>query len=146
MPLKYELPPSLIGKINQATYSYWLRNQSRRHFGRDKGRGNNTITNEKHKIAIYVAVSQSNGNDQYTGEALDWSLVRKYDNEKAKKGGRKYKATFALLPTIDHCDDGLGPANFKICSWRTNDAKNDLSYSDFVELCCRVIAYAEGKN
>lgn len=146
MPLKYERPSFLIGKISQATYSYWLRSKSKTHFGRDKKRGNTAITNEKYKMAIHLAVSQSSGNDQYTGEALDWSLVRKYDNEKAKKGGRKYKATFALLPTIDHCDDGLGPANFKICSYRTNDAKHDLSYSDFVDLCRRVIAHAERAN
>ena len=26
----------------------------------------------------------------------------------------------------DHVGDGLGAADFKICAWRTNDAKHDL--------------------
>jgi hypothetical protein len=29
-------------------------------------------------------------------------------------------------PTVDHVADGLIPSDFVICSWRVNDAKNDL--------------------
>jgi hypothetical protein len=144
MPLKYELPSFLAGKTSQAMYSKWLKGQSKRNFIRDKGHGNAAITNEVYKVEIHRAVIESNGFDQYTGEALDWSLTGKYDNAESKKGGRKYKAARALLPTIDHCGDGLGPANFKICSWRTNDAKHDLSYNDFIVLCRRVLAHADG--
>ena len=57
---------------------------------------------------------------------------------------RAYKARFALLPTVDHLDDGLGPPAFKICSWRTNDAKHDLALGDFVELCEKVIRHNGG--
>jgi hypothetical protein len=67
-------------------------------------------------------------------------LVSKYDNAESKEGKRDYKAQFALLPTVDHVGDGLGVADFKICSWRTNDAKDDLSLNEFVELCHRVVA------
>jgi hypothetical protein len=48
------------------------------------------------------------------------------------------------LPTVDHVNDGLGPADFRICAWRTNDAKNDQSLDEFVALCRRVIDY-QGK-
>ena len=47
-----------------------------------------------------------------------------------------------MLPSVDHVGDGKGAANFKICAWRTNDAKNDLSYEEFLELCRKVIAAA----
>ena len=42
---------------------------------------------------------------------------------------------------MDHVGDGLGDADFKICAWRTNDAKNDLTYSEFVALCRRVVEH-----
>lgn len=77
----------------------------------------------------------SAGMDFYTGEALDWLLISKYNNNESKKGGRQYKAKFSLLPTVDHVNDGLGLPDFKICSWRFNDAKNDLSLQEFIELC-----------
>jgi hypothetical protein len=48
-----------------------------------------------------------------------------------------HKARFATLPTVDHVGDGLGPADFEICGWRTNDGKCDLSRADFVDLCHR---------
>jgi hypothetical protein len=72
--------------------------------------------------------------DFYTEEQLDWTLLSKYNNEDSKKYGREYKKQFALLPSVDHLEDGKGPANFVICAWRTNDSKNDLSYEEFVEL------------
>ena len=105
---------------------------------------NTTATVAEYKVAIHKAVCESNGNDVYTGEALDWSLLSQYDNVESKKHGREYKRKFALLPSVDHVGDGTGPADFKICSWRTNDAKNDLGYDEFIELCCRVINVADG--
>lgn len=103
-------------------------------------RGNKTATNELYKVAIHRAVCASEGNDTYTGERLDWTLISKYDNDASKKDGRKYKALFGLLPTVDHVGDGTGVADFEICAWRTNDAKNDLTRQEFVALCRKVVA------
>jgi hypothetical protein len=36
---------------------------------------------------------------------------------------------------------GLGPADFVICSWRINDAKNDLDFNEFRELCAAVLPH-----
>src|SRR5262249_16827174 len=94
-----------------------------------------------YKTAIHQAVVSSSGYDDYTGEKLDWSLVCRYDNIRSKENGREYKASFALLPTVDHVGDGLGKADFKICAWRTNGAKTDLTHSQFIELCARVMAH-----
>ncbi|HAS4580096.1 TPA: hypothetical protein I6876_003388 [Vibrio cholerae] len=126
--------------IDQSVYERWLHRKALAHVKRDRARGNATATNEEYKIAIHQAVCESDGKDAYTNEELDWSLLSKYDNEQSKKHGRHYKKQFALLPSVDHVGDGTGSADFKICSWRTNDAKNDMSYSEFVELCRKVVA------
>ena len=132
MSRKYQLPIFLAGILEQVTYEKWLHRKAMAHVKRDKGRGNTTATNEEYKIEIHRAVNVSKGLDFYTEEQLDWTLLSKYNNEASKKYGREYKKQFALLPSIDHIEDGKGPANFVICAWRTNDSKNDLSYEEFV--------------
>jgi len=71
---------------------------------------------------------------------LRWELISRYENAGAKARGRVYKKRFADLPTIDHLGDGTGSPQLRICSWRTNDAKSDLSYDEFVALCKAVVA------
>jgi hypothetical protein len=141
MSKKYALPPFLAEYITQANYVRWLERKSISHVRRDKKRGNTTAINEAYKIAIHAAVVASNGCDHYTGEMLHWNLLSQYENEESKLRKREYKALFALLPTVDHVGDGLGQADFKICAWRTNDAKNDLSHDDFVALCRCVVEH-----
>lgn len=138
---KYELPAFLVGTVTQAQYERWIRHKSRAHVRRDRKRGNPTATNEEYNLAIHRAVIESEGGDFYTGERLDWSLISTYENEQSKSDGRRYKATFALLPTVDHVNDGTGPADFKICSWRTNAAKSDLTLPEFLDLCEKVIRH-----
>ena len=136
---KYELPIFLAGVVSQATYERWLRRKAAAHVKRDRKRGNLTAGGEEYRVAIHAAVLSSRGRDCYTGEALQWNLISSYCNEKSQSGRRTYKAGFALLPTVDHIGDGTGAADFKICAWRTNDAKNDLSHFEFVRLCQRVV-------
>lgn len=136
---KYQLTAKMSGLVNQAVYEKWLHRKAAAHIKRDKNRGNTTATNESYKIAIHKAVCECSGTDAYTNEELDWSLLSKYDNEQSKIHGRAYKKQFALLPSVDHVGDGTDEAGFKICSWRTNDSKNDLSYQEFVELCRKVL-------
>lgn len=143
---KYQLPTFLDQSIDQKAYDRWLHRKAVAHVRRDRNRGNRTATNEEYKIAIHKAVCDSGGKDAYTHEDLDWSLLSKYNNEESKKHGRNYKKQFAMLPSVDHVGDGKGPADFKICAWRTNDAKNDLSYEEFLELCRKVIAAANKAN
>lgn len=143
---KHELPSFLASKVEQSAYESWLRGRATAHVKRDKNRGNQTATVEAYRNAIHHAVICSGGVDHYTGETLDWSLIGKYRNLESQTHGRRYKAGFALLPSIDHVGDGLGEADFKICAWRTNDAKNDLGHSDFVELCRRVVKHFDGQS
>ena len=136
---KYQLNDVLSELVEQATYERWLHRKALAHVKRDKARGNTTATNESYKMAIHKAVCASNGRDAYTHEILDWSLLSKYDNEQSKKHGRSYKKQFAFLPSVDHVGDGTGEADFKICGWRTNDAKNDMTYSELVEFCQKIL-------
>ena len=140
-PRKYQRPEFLSAKPTQTSYEKWLYGRAVAHVKRDKKRGNTTATNEAYRVAIHLAVLHSGGQDHYTGEVLDWTLIGRYSNAESKANGRRYKATLALLPSIDHVGDGLGEADFKLCAWRTNDAKSDLTHDEFVALCRRVVAH-----
>ncbi len=141
MPRKYEIPQFLAGLLSQETYEKWLRRKSQAHVKRDRKRGNSEATGKSYRVAIHTAVIDSQGKDAYTGENLHWNLISQYDNKSSKKGGRSYKHQFALLPTVDHVGDGMGAPDFKICSWRTNDSKNDLSLVEFIDLCKAVLQH-----
>lgn len=138
---KYPAPDFVTTASTQQAYSRWLHWRAIAHVKRDKKRGNTTATNEAYKVAIHQAVCVSDGKDAYTGEPLDWSLLSKYNNAASKLGRREYKAGFALLPTVDHVGNGLGPADFKICGWRTNDAKHDLTLPQLIDFCRKIIAH-----
>jgi len=138
---KYQQPDFLNTILTQANYEKWLNGRAVAHCRRDRARDNTTACNEAYKTAIHRAVLHSGGHDHYTGELLNWSLAGQYNNAESKADGRRYKASLALLPSIDHVGDGLGEADFRLCAWRTNDAKNDLTHDEFVALCRRVVAY-----
>lgn len=138
---KFSLPHFLVNQISQESYERWLQRKAQAHVKRDRQRGNRSASGEAYRQAIHNAVIESNSLDAYTGEPLDWKLISQYDNNESKKMGKDYKKKFALLPTVDHVDDGKGPANFRICSWRTNDAKNDLNFPEFITLCKNVLKY-----
>jgi hypothetical protein len=141
---KYQIPDFLVQKgISQVGYGNLLKGKASSHVTRDRKRGNLTATREAYKVAIHNAVLRSGGKDAYTGKQPAWSLISHYSNAESKAAGRNYKAKSAYLPTADHVGDGLGAADFEICAWRTNDAKNDLSHSDFVALCRLVVAHAD---
>ncbi|MHB8809720.1 MAG: hypothetical protein ACYC9M_06870 [Desulfobulbaceae bacterium] len=141
MPKKYALPPFLSDVVSQENYERWLRRKAQAHVKRDRRRGNTSASGTTYREAIHGAVVESDGRDAYTGEKLQWKLISQYDNDESKENGRHYKKRFALLPTVDHVGDGTGPANFKICGWRTNDAKNDLDLSEFISVCQAVLAH-----
>lgn len=142
MSKKHPLPPALQGEIGEDAYARWLRRKAAAHVKRDRLRGR-ACTMSAYKTAIHQAVLASSGRDAYTGEKLDWHLISTYDNAASKAGKHGYKALFALLPTVDHIDASPECASFNVCAWRTNDAKNDLSHADFIDLCRRVLAHAD---
>ena len=136
------MPKFLEGVILPEIYERWLGRKAMAHVKRDRRRGISAATISLYKEAIHAAVILSEGLDAYTGEELNWTLLSKYNNEESKAGRHGYKAGFALLPTVDHVSAGATEASFRICSWRTNDAKNDLSLEAFIELCQKVLIHA----
>jgi hypothetical protein len=141
MSKKYPLPAFLVGIADQATYLRWLTHKAQAHVKRDRKRGNVSAIGEAYRVAIHEAVVMGSGRDAYTGEALDWTLLSRYNNTESFEGGRTYKHGFAKLPTVDHVGSGLGPADFKICSWRVNDAKHDLDIPSFLDVCKAVLEH-----
>ena len=140
---QYVLPEVLRDTCTEATYKRWLHRKAMAHVKRDRKRWRMHLTVADYKRAIHVAVIETGRSDAYTGELMDWRLISKYDNAKSKKGGTEYKKSFALLPTVDHAGDAPGDMNFRICSWRTNDSKSDLTLVEFIELCRSVIAHTK---
>lgn len=136
---KYALPESLKGKTTPEAYKRWLYRKAQAHVGRDREYGNADAIGDLYRAAIHAAVIEGGDLDAYTGEPLDWSLISKWDNEKAKEGKRDYRRKFAMMPTIDHVGDRRGKPVFKICSYRTNDAKSDMNLSEFKALCRKVL-------
>lgn len=145
MARKHTMPPFLEGVVTAEAYGRWLNRKALAHVKRDPGRGHSTDTATRalYKEAIHAAVALSGGSDAYTGERLDWHLIGTYDNDESRVGRHQYKARFAMLPSVDHLDAGATEASFRICAWRTNDAKHDLSVDAFLDLCRRVVDHAE---
>lgn len=141
MPRKHPLPPFLANVVTSDAYERWLSRKAAAHVNRDRKRGY-ACSNAIYKQAIHAAVLRSEGVDAYTGEALDWSLISTYENEASREGRHAYKAGFALLPTVDHFSPGSSDASFRICAWRTNDAKNDLPVDAFINLCKKLVTHA----
>jgi len=122
---KYALPTFLENRCPHEVYVRWLDRKAKAHIKRDRKRGNASDMRESYMLAIHEAVRASGGLDEYTGEA----------------GRREYKRSFALLPTVDHVGDGLAAPDFKICSWRSNDCKNDLSHEELLDFCRAVLTH-----
>jgi hypothetical protein len=139
--IKYQLPDFLIGRCKPQAYLKWLSRKAVAHVKRDRKRGHETASRESYMKAIHQAVTKSGGLDYYTGEPLAWDIISTYDNAKSKEGRRTYKKSFWNLPTVDHFGEDLTANSFKICSWRTNDCKNDLSQEELIEFCQLVLAY-----
>jgi hypothetical protein len=139
---KRPLPPSLEGRVENLVYEHWLARKAAAHLKRDRKRGYENISGAAYRDAIHEAVVRSDGKDVYTGEELDWSLISTYNNDDSELGKHDYKASFALLPTVDHIESSVSNSGFCICSWRTNDAKHDLSHPAFIDLCKMVLEHA----
>ena len=131
----FPLPQCLAGKCSQEDYTHWLYGKAAAHVKRDQKRGNVICTTSSYRKAIHAAVCAGGDRDAFTGEVLRWDLIRTYNNDEAAAGRREYKKRFALLPTVDHLDEGLGEPKFSICGWRTNDCKNDLTLEELTVFC-----------
>ena len=141
MAKRHTMPGFLDQVVTATAYERWLRRKAIAHVKRDRKRGR-TCTVALYKDAIHDAVVLSNGKDAYTGEVLDWKLISTYRNEDSKIGRHAYKAQFKLLPTVDHVTAEASESGFRVCGWRTNDAKNDLPLEAFLKVCESALKHA----
>jgi hypothetical protein len=142
---QYPVPGCIRKKCTQQKYSRWLRAKASAHARRDRKRNRSGWTVARYKAGIHEAVVAGGGRDYYTGEPLEWQRVSTFQNAAAQEGKVKYKKSFALLPTVDHTFDERGQQKLVICSWRVNDAKSDLTETEFRELCARVLQHRVGR-
>lgn len=142
----YQIPEFLKKLCNEEDYRTWLTRKANAHLKRDKKRWAVTDTRENYKRAIHKAVIDSKGIDAYTGKKMNWTLICQYDNEESKIGRSEYKKQFSELPTFDHVSKEGEKLKFSICSWKVNDAKNDLDYKEFVKLCKEIVEFEKKKS
>ena len=136
MAITYELPPFLKGTtVEREKYARWLHRKAQSHARRDSSRRKKKVSPSKYKQAIHRAVRDSNGQDFYTGELLEWSLIGEYDNDKAEQKGLEYRRELALLPTVDHEDPEAEEPVFRICGMQTNDCKSNLTVEELKDWC-----------
>ncbi|MBI4027298.1 MAG: hypothetical protein HY360_20095 [Verrucomicrobia bacterium] len=138
---KHPMPRFLSEKCTQEKYQHWLKWKANAHYKRDRKRKYPGATQARWKEAIHEAVKRCKGKDDYTGRLLRWDLLRKYDNKKAKGAGIRYKKKFAGLPSVDHYNPLRRQPDFRICAWFVNDAKSDLTYGEFLNLCRAVLKH-----
>lgn len=147
---KYQMPSFLnrFKPVNQQVYERWLSRKARTHFNRDKRRSRLIYpTCQEYKRAIHKAVYDSNGRDAYAGKEMRWDLISTFNDTAAQLANREYVAGFADLPSVDHDTDAKGQSSFKICAWKVNNAKNDLTLDEFYKLCKDIIRfYGKSKN
>lgn len=136
MAIKYAVPQFLEStELERDEYVRWLHRKARSHSRRDGKRWQKKIFPSKYKRAIHEAVLRSGGEDFYTHERLEWSLIGKYNNDEAEKKGVEYRKDLALLPTVDHEDPGAQEPVFRICGMQTNDCKSNLTVEELKEFC-----------
>lgn len=136
MAIKYELPQFLKGTdLKREKYARWLHRKAQSHARRDSRRRKKKISPSEYKQAIHRAVLDSKGQDFYTGEVLEWSLIGEYDNEEAEEKGLEYRRDLALLPTVDHENPEAEEPVFRICGMQTNDCKSNLTVEELKDWC-----------
>lgn len=130
-----DIPEFILNdKVDKAKYLQWIDRKTRSLFKRDQKRAQKqkitfAYKMKNYKESIIEAINKSEGKDFYTGEMLRWDLISQYRDKKLH-----------MLPTIDHMNSQCEP-NFVVCSWKMNDAKNDLSGEDFECLCIKFLAH-----
>jgi hypothetical protein len=159
---KYPIPEILTGICDAKAYHKWLDCKADALQKRDKQLGRavaSTCSQAIYKEKIHAAVLASDGSDPYTGDALRWDLMGKWDENKklpaiglvrsaaAKTKKKSYGAMrkeFFLLPVVDHIDPESDVLEFEICSWIVNEGKSQQTPREYVALCEKVAEKRRG--
>jgi hypothetical protein len=76
---KYRIPEHLsrLG-ISQDDFGHWLDRATAAHVRRDRKRTKAKIRPVVYRLAIFKAASEGGNRDYYTGESLNWQLLRHF--------------------------------------------------------------------
>ncbi|MGB7568919.1 MAG: hypothetical protein WBM07_13745 [Chitinivibrionales bacterium] len=145
-PAQYLLPPFLEDVCTLAQYSKWLLTRAKELYKRDKKMGRACAMQSSRSLyrrAIHAAACASGPLDPYTGDALTWNLIGKWDAAKGNDDHDIFRKEFTLLPTVDHIDPEMKDLDFEICSWLINCCKSGRTPEEFIGLCGKVMEYAK---
>ena len=115
--------------ISQETFGRWLDRITNAHIIRDRKRTKNKVSAAAYRQAIYRAICDGGDRDYYTGERLDWKLLRYFS--KVDDASRDQR----FVPSVDHEDFNTEAPVFRICSLQTNKCKSDYSVEQLLEFC-----------
>ena len=138
----YSLPEKIKGQCDEETYNSWLYRRAASLLKRDR-KHHVVATLKEYRDEIHQAVLTAADTDAYTGERMNWGLIGTYNDGDARTGGKAYRRRFAEMPSIDHDYDRAGSFQFRICSWRTNDCKSDLSVEELIIFCRKILQFQE---
>jgi hypothetical protein len=141
----YPVPEVLEGLLTPAEYNELVRVKAWALLKRDRKRklpGVLTSSIELYKETVNSAFAAGGLFDPYTGETLEWKLVRTWDPKKAKNDP-DYEKQFYLMPTIDHIDPYGDVLAFAVCSWEVNCCKSFLNPQEFIGLCGRIVNHRQ---
>jgi hypothetical protein len=136
----------MSGIVDTNRYRAWLLKRSKGIYESDLELGRQFAKNHlpsDYRKLINDAVYANGRYDPFTGEELDWSLIKVWnaDSAKAIDSNGTYFRKFALLPVVDHIDPEAAEIRFEICANQVNLCKNYLTPDEFVALCRKIKAY-----
>ena len=146
-PAVYFLPDYLEGRCVLAEFRKWMFMKAETLLVRDRRINRPYAVNGRmllYKKMLYEA-SLHGEFDPFTGEALQWELIRTWDPTKKDPDATNFKK-YALLPTADHIDPASDILRLEICSWKSNACKGNLNPQEFVDLCKRVVEYRDKRG
>lgn len=138
---KYQIPKHLsrLG-VSQDDFGQWLDRATAAHVRRDRKRTKAIIRPMVYRLAIFKAVSEGGNRDYYTGEPLNWRLLRHFSKNNGLDRDER------LMPSIDHEGLNTKSPTFRICSLRTNKCKSNYSIKQMFEFCKAFIKHQKRKT
>ena len=145
VPDFYPLPSFLGGIVSSRDYNIIVYHRASAMQERDRHRKIAiafTVHVRAYSDSMNSAVFRSGQTDPYTGDMLDWGLVRQWNDNDEKNQGVDFMKKFALMPTFSHVDL-YHSVGFEVCSWRITTCKSSLTGQQFVDLCKRVVSFRD---
>jgi putative endonuclease len=145
---KYPCPSYLVEIFPGPLFAAYLKIRARNLRNRDKKRGKPValkFTVAQYREQLYNAIVNGGRTDPYTGDAIDWTLVKDWDASLDtvmgdQKVGDFNKALY-MSPAVDHVDPDSDDLELEICTWIVNACKSELNPTDFIALCVKVTSH-----